>query len=250
MAHEEKRAAEIERLARQIADLKAKKNSEFSARPARAAATSRVQSPPAPEPVAAEAPMADAVGADAIRSLLGKHGEGSRFCSIGTLEVSEHSSRIAAVAGTVPGVSALALRAAPYFGGDGEDTFGAVAWTYVPAGLSGELVALPPSEVLSRARDIVALRVDPGHIGPTVAGSGAEGRDAMAVVDRSAAARVFDSIKFYAWDIQGQVELGWFKERPDEADATCIGRVVAVFIEEDKNRAQAKSCWGEEDELY
>jgi hypothetical protein len=178
---------------------------------------------------------------------LGKHGERSHFCGMSTLDGADYAPRVLAVAGRVPGAAAADVRAAPAVAG-GKREMGVIAWARAPEGWAGELAAIDcPTDALGMAPDLVGLRVDIQHLAPGLEASDGDG---LAIVDRGAAAREFDSLKFYAWDVAGEVHIGWLQGKPTAGEATCLGRVVCVILEEDKARARARSCWKEEDELY
>jgi uncharacterized small protein (DUF1192 family) len=249
---EDRRSAEIERLARQLAQLKAQK----AASEAQATAAS---TPVEPAPWPSEAPRAQSRPDESASSTapmevgdvlgrLGKHGEKSHFCGISTLDGAEYAPQILALAGRVPDVSTEEVINAPVLHSM-KPELGAIAWSRAPAGYDGELVAVTcPTAMLGKPKNLVALRADVTHIAPHL-DSGDIG-DALVVIDRSSAAKAFDNLKFYAWDICGEVHIGWMQTSPRPDEAACLGRVVAVYVEEDKERSKAKSCWKEEDEVW
>lgn len=246
---EERRAAEIERMAQQLAQLKAQK----AALEAQKRASSKEPAPwpsEAPRPpalVEVKAPVG-AAESGPILGRLGKHGEQSHFCGISTLDGHEYAPRILPVVGTIPGISEEDFEDIPNLNPT-KRKLGAIAWSSVPAGFDGELVAINcPTNDLGKASMLVAARVDISHVAPHY-DSGKIG-DALALIDCSEKAKEFDNLKFYAWGIQGQVHVGWFQSRPPPEDAICLGRVLGVIIEEDKERAKARSCWKEEDEVW
>lgn len=246
---EERRAAEIERMAKQLAQLKAQK-AALEAQKRRASKEPEPwpsESPRPPAPVQAQA-LAGTEDSGPVLQRLGKHGEKSHFCGISTLEGHEYAPRILPVVGTIPGVSLKAFEDIPDLNSTGRE-LGCIAWSSVPAGFAGELVAINcPTQDLGKASLLVAARVDISHIAPEFI-SGNIG-DALALIDCSKSAKMFDSLKFYAWGIGGQVHIGWLQSKPPPEDAICLGRVLGVMLEEDKERVKARSCWKEEDEVW
>jgi Rubisco Assembly chaperone C-terminal domain len=256
LPREDRRAAEIKRLMTELELLKSQKIAQENVRHDSQQRANRVDDDPLhTESLGSNIQMGDdqqatqATERPPVLAMLGKHNQGSRFCSVSTLDGKDFAPRIVAVPGRVPEVDPMAVRNAPRLGGDGFDgelERGVVAWTTVPREYGGEIVPLPSSEVLGSAVDPVGLRVSPGHIGLSVANT----KDALLVIDRDPALLDFDNIKVYAWDIDGQVHIGWFKNKPSKAEARCLGRVLCVFVEEDKNTRNEKSCWLEADEVF
>jgi hypothetical protein len=254
LPREDRRAAEIQRLTAELERLRAQKNA-LGDRPA-GGDEHRLGSASASHETRTAGDFSEDIAVKALDSgntsvlpLLGKHSQGSRFCSVSTLDSKDYSTRIIAVAGRVPGVSASSVRNAPRLGGDGyegESERGVIAWTTIPAEYSGEISPLPSSEVLGSAIDPIGLRVDPAHIGLAVTTE----RDALLVIERDSSQLGFDNIKIYAWDIEGEVHIGWLKHEPSRKQARCLGRVLCVFVEEDKDMKAEKSCWLEADQVF
>lgn len=248
---EDRRAAEIERLARQLAQLKAQK----AAIEAQGKAAS-VPKEPAPWPAEAPRPSAHAEAsapssskaAGPVLERLGKHGEKSHFCGMSTLDGQEYAPRIVPVLGKIPGLSPSSFEDVPILE-SGKRKMGSVSWSYVPTGYPGELVAIDcPTSELGKTKKLVAARVDVSHVAPHF-DPGVIG-DGLALIECSLKAKEFDNLKFYAWGINGEVHIGWMPTCPLPEEASCLGRVLCIFIEENPNRVKAKSCWKEEDEVW
>lgn len=245
------RAAEIDRVMSQLRDLRAQKaaheemQGELLHRP-----------PPNDYPpkksnsgIRRVAPSA-VTGSSRPLQRLGRHGEESRFCPLSTVEASEGFPRIVAVAGHIADLDSATVVRSPRFGGDGfegEPETGKIAWTYIPPGYGGEIVAVPQYGPIRTAHDPIALRVPLNMFGNLQ--DVQQDRDGLAVVDRSEI-HEFENYRFYLWDIEGMAHLGWFRERPTPSEATCLGKLLCVLLEEDDSMAKAKSCWGEANELY
>lgn len=235
---EERRAAEIERLTRQIETLRAAK------------AASADVSPPLPpvgrreEPAARKVEKEEVQAEGGVLGRLGKHGEASHFCPMSTQEWTEFMPRVVPVAGKIPGVTAEDVRRVGRLDAGPRET-GLIGWTRVPEGV-GEVVAIEcPTDALGEADDLVAVRVETTHVAPKL---GKLERDAVVVIDRDD--RQFDDLKFYAWDVDGKVHIGWMARRPDEGDARIIGKVLCCVMEEDPEKKKATTCWKEEEEVY
>lgn len=246
---EERRAAEIQRMAQQLAQLKAQK----AALEAQKRSASKDPEPwpseaprPPPPPQATKPAVIEKAGP--VLERLGKHGEKSHFCGISTLEGHEYAPRILPVVGTIPGISVKAFEDIPDLNPT-KRNLGCIAWSSFPSGFAGELVAINcPTQDLGKASQLIAARVDISHIAPQF-DSGNVG-DALVLIDCGEKAKVFDNLKFFAWGIEGQVHIGWLQSRPPLEDAVCLGRVLGVIVEEDKERVKARSCWKEEDEVW
>lgn len=250
LPREQRRDEEIKRLTKQLEELKARRAAVNDKGPQDAISVMKPTSvTEESHPTDAQSMGAISEGASSkpVLELLGKHGDGSRFCAITVMKNSEFASRIVAVAGRIPEMTSEQLRKAPKFGGDasdGEPQSGVISWTYIPREFEGELVPLPESDVLGRAVDPVAIRVAPHLVAPNI--SSRENRDALVIVERNMNKLEFSSAKFYAWDINQEVHIGWFKEMPSEHQASCLGQVLCVVLEESPTAGNAKTCWMEE----
>lgn len=68
--------------------------------------------------------------------------------------------------------------------------------------------------------------------------------EVFVLVDR--VAETFDKRKFYAWDVDGMVKIGW----SDEEKYPRIGNVIMGQLEVRQELRKKKSCWEEENETY
>lgn len=240
---EDRRAAEIERLRQQLAELKAKQSEAPTG-----SDVAPVQ-PKAQNDTAKKAP-AQAAPSGPFVQRLGKHNEGSHFVGIKMLDGTQFMPKVLPVIGSLPGIKAETVRNAPRVGG-GKPEAGCIPWSMMDGSFKGEIVAIEcPTEAIGLAEDLVAMRVsDIGVVAPTLTDLSSK-EDAVLVLDRSADAKAFDDLKFYAWDVKGEVHIGWVKDEPAPTEATCLGRVLVVVTEEDKEKAKAKSCWGEVEDVF
>lgn len=108
---------------------------------------------------------------------------------------------------------------------------------------------MPCTSVLSDCKDPVIVLVDPEHA--SVASLPLPPNEPVAVVvDRHVSDITFNRDKFYAWDVRGQIRIGWAAEIPHPTQAVIIGQVAYGILEIDEQLRRKRSCWEEENGVY
>lgn len=102
---------------------------------------------------------------------------------------------------------------------------------------------------ISNYSDPVALQVRPKEISAAQLPC-ADDEYVYVILDRANDDMPFDNSKFYAWDVDGMVKVGWLKEEPAPDQARCLGRVTFGLLEIREELRKKRSCWEEENETY
>lgn len=246
---------ELERLTKQLAELQAIREQLAKKR---SSASSKDQPPSASAPSHAaaastkgsnEASTAKGSGSENASTItMGKSSQGSRFLSITSVDSEECYPRILLIAGTLPGLSTEEFLKTPSMLYSKNPVQGNLFLSRMPDGFEGNMIALSGTDVLTKCGDPVALLIPPTLLSESKLPI-TPGDDVVLVVDR-AMDEEFDSYAFYAWDVQGQVSIGWLNKEPPVEEATRIGRVVYGIIEIDESLREKKTCWEEENETY
>ncbi|KAI0566528.1 Rubisco Assembly chaperone [Gracilaria domingensis] len=244
-----RRSNEIKRLERQLEELRALReklgNEKVVAvsdtKPERLANEAK-GAPPTSKPMSAS----ETSGTDLK---IGKHDEGSRFLSITNIESEELPPRILTIAGIVPGLTTSQFQNTPPVLTNKRPDKGNVVITKLPEDYHSEIMAISGSDVLNRCGDPVIILADPNDVSSTSLPI-TEGDLVALVVDRDMTGRHFENNKFYAWDVQGQIRVGWTEEEPHPSYAKCVGEVVFGVLEIKSDLRKKKSCWEEENEVY
>lgn len=238
-----RRKQEIERLTRQLEELRTKRGSSRGVPSANTPGQAQPTSVPS-VPVPAPAPSAAEHARKGLQ--FGRHGEGSRFVSMTTL--SEHSPRVLAMAGNLSSMSPDDLLNAPVLSSVTEEK-GVFVFAKAPEGFSGQMIAVPGHDVIVTLKSPVAMLVPP-EVVSSVKLPVDEGTNAVAVVERDLMPGSFSSSSFYVWGVGNEVRFGWSASEPAPDHARCLGKVVFIMIQEGAARRAAKSCWEEENEVY
>ncbi|PXF48215.1 hypothetical protein BWQ96_02167 [Gracilariopsis chorda] len=247
-----RRSNEIKRLQRQLEELRelreklaADKETEAQAK-ADKSPTDGMPTPLSSSSRPAVAPKSDA---RVDKFLVRKHDEQSRFLSLMNIDSQEYAPRILSIAGTVPGLTTNEFKAKKPLLLNKRPEKGNVIITSLPEGFDGEIMALPGSDVLHACRDPIVILADVGEIS-AVELPITEDENVALLVERNVTRETFNNKSFYAWDVQGQIKVGWVESEPDPSQAICVGRVVYGMVEIKPELRKTKSCWEEENETY
>jgi hypothetical protein len=141
------------------------------------------------------------------------------------IESAEEQPRMVPVAGKLP-LSVEDLKAVPFTEADG-------VFQIVKFSGTGAWVALPSWQVVRTAEDPVMLLASSDQL-PTDANNVPE--DVLLMIDR--AQRQWTEDSYFVFDQDGQLQINWFEEAPDQA---LLGKVVLVLrpkrvLDEDYNK--------------
>lgn len=245
---EVRRSAEIERLTKQLEQLRAKRqNISNEAPPASSAPPSALSNN---APVQETAIDNSATSADSNQSVkFGKHSSGNRFMSISNLTSNDYFPRILTVAGSLPDLTVDHFFQTPSVLQSKSPEAGNMFITMLPPDYKGQIVALPGWEILANCNDPVAILAKPSDISAETLPA-AEDDYVVIVVDRDITGTEFDKRKFYAWAVGDNVHIGWLDSEPLPEQAKRIGNVVIGMVDMRPELRKSKSCWEEENETY
>lgn len=179
----------------------------------------------------------------------GKHATGNRFLSISSVESDEYHPRILLLAGAVPNLTTDQFRKVPQMLYNKEPAKGNLFLSRLPDGYTGDFVSMLTYEALAKCGDPVAILIEPQMLSASKLPI-TPNDDVVLVVDRDISDSPFRKTDFYAWDVNGKVQIGWADSEPAADVASRIGKVVYGHIEIDKELRSKKSCWEEENETY
>lgn len=234
-----RRSDEIKGLQRQLEDLKALQQK---------IATKNISNAPASHPQNLTLSSTDSVPSNQPINFR-KHNESSRFLHFSRIEAEEYSPRILTVAGLVPGLTTEEFRTAPSMLLNKRPSKGNVFITKPPDTFTGELIALPGSDVLNSCRDPVVVLANPDEVA-AIELPVAQGDVVALLVDRNISENDFSSKNFYLWDVNGLVHIGWLESLPHASQAVCLGKVFYGILELRNDLRRSRSCWEEENETY
>lgn len=247
-----RRAEEIKRLTEQLEKLRTQRERLMQEKKTPSSSASTEQANKTPQASSPLAPASSQVPTSATSPSSfqpGKHSSGSRFLSVTSVEADEYLPRVLLIAGNVPGLTTEDFKKVPPMLFSKSPAIGNLFLSRLPEGFSGAFVTLPASEVLVKSGDPVAVLIDPQVFSVSKLPI-TPGDDVVLVVDRAIGGTEFDDRSFYAWDVNGKVEIGWADEEPPTDVAKRIGRIVYGNIEIDASLRKTKSCWEEENETY
>lgn len=251
-----RRTNEIKRLTEQLEKLREQRERMLQEKRATADSSASTGTNAAPSPNPAPGPSTgSSVSSVSLASPSsgsfkpGKHSSKSRFLGISSVDSEEYQPRVLLVAGSVPNLTTEVFQKTPSVLYSREPSRGNLFLSRFPEGFDGGFIALPTEDALANCGDPVVVLIPPELLSevklPITAGD-----KVVLVVDRAVAKDTFEKNFFYAWDVNGKVEIGWVDQEPAESEAKRLGRVVFGVIETDVSLRREKSCWEEENETY
>lgn len=192
---------------------------------------------------------ADSVGTsnEAIESVselnVGRHGESSRFIPLSTVGGDEYFPRVVPVLDLASGATPKDFADCPAFTA-GVQAAGHLSVATIPTGYSGQVMGIPLSGKMTELSDPIALAVPASSLSDSIPVD--EGSPVYLIVERGKPEE-FDPYKFYVWDYQGELRIGWLAK---EGVARCLGQIYCGLFQEPAERRKAKSCWQEEIDTY
>lgn len=238
-----RRTEEIQRLTKQLEQLRQKRDQIISSKKKTNVDTNTTTSPPSVSPpTTASTPPNSSFQ-------LGKHAAGNRFLSISSVDSDEYHPRILLLAGAVPDLTTDQFRKVPQMLYNKDPAKGNLFLCRLPDGYTGDFVSMTTYEALAKCGDPVAVLVEPQMLSASKLPI-SPNDNVVLVVDRDLSVSPFSKTDFYAWDVNGKVQIGWAEYEPPADVASRIGKVVYGHIEIDKELRSKKSCWEEENETY
>lgn len=237
-----RRTEEIQRLTKQLEQLRQKRDQMISSKKEGNLDTNTTASlPSASSQTTASSPPNS--------FQLGKHATGNRFLSISSVDSEEYHPRILLIAGAVPDLTTDQFRKVPQMLYNREPAKGNLFLCRLPDGYTGEFVSMMTYDALAKCGDPVAVLIEPHMLSASKLPI-TPNDDVVLVVDRDLSGSPFRKTDFYAWDVNGKVQIGWSDYEPPADVASRIGKVIYGHIEIDKELRVKKSCWEEENETY
>lgn len=246
-----RRSDEIKRLTEQLEELRAKREQIISTETSSTNASTSQSTPPPPVP-SSSPPSVPPVETLTIPTSVfspGKHSSESHFLSISSVASDEYHPRVLLLAGTIPILTSKEFKEVPSMLYSKEPKKGNLMLSRLPEGFVGDFVTMPTFEVLFKCGDPVAILIPPEKLSAAKLPITATD-NVILVVDRDVSNFKFESNCFYAWDVDGMIQIGWVDELPSTDIAKIVGKVVYGHIEVDVKLRARKSCFEEENELY
>lgn len=241
-----RRTEEIKKLQKQLEELRAARERIARENSASAPHGSSTPSKATPKPVIEDTFESSETSAPFE---LGKHGAGSRFLSLSTVEAEEYFPRILTIAGRVPELTVQDFKSTPPVLQNRAPDDGNVFITMLPPEYKGQIIAMPGLEVIAKCKDPVVILIGADELS-AVKLPVAEGDDVVLLIERNTEELEFQSNKFYAWAVGDHVRVGWVKDMPSSESTECLGQVIFGMLEERVDLRKKKSCWEEENETY